>query len=87
MLFRSPLFSHLASTPPEDTYAPIDIPSYDVEITGPWSEVPVETSLDVSPELPSETTLVSTSVDPLSAYSSVIPCDDTHANLSSDDEE
>ncbi|MGG6498422.1 UNVERIFIED_CONTAM: hypothetical protein NY603_36400, partial [Bacteroidetes bacterium 56_B9] len=32
-------------------------------------------------------TLGSTSVDPLSSYSSVTPCDDAHVNLSSHDDD
>ena len=70
----TPLFSHLA---------PIHIPPYDVQIIGPWLEVPP----DVSSNLPSAPSLVSTSIDPLSASSFVTPSYDVHANLSSHDEE
>ena len=53
----------------------------------PLVEVPLETSPDVVLDLPSAITLGSTSVDPLSAYSSVTPCDDAHVTLSSHDDE
>ena len=53
----------------------------------PSVEVPLDTSPDVSLGPPSAITLGSTSVDPLSAYSSVTPCDDVHVTLSSRDDE
>ena len=90
MLFRSP----------EDRNTPIDIPPPYVNMMEPSStilylsssmrpsvEVPLETSPDVSLDLPLVITLGSTSVDPLSAYSSVTPCDNAHVNLSSHDDE
>ena len=45
------------------------------------------TSPFVSPNLPSVITLDSISVDPLSSYSSITPCDDVHVNLSTHDDE
>ena len=53
----------------------------------PVVEVPLETSPDVSLNPPSTITLGSTSVDPLSAYSYITPCDDAHVTLSSHDDE
>ena len=83
----APFFLHLSLATPEDTDAPINFSPYDVEITGPWSEVHDETSHEVSPDLPSAPSLVSTSVDPLSTHSPATPSDDAHTNLSSHDEE
>ena len=80
----TPLFAHFSLAKPEDTNAPIDIPPPDVEMTEPSPtifylsssmrpsvEVTLETSPDVSLDIPSAITLGSTSVDPLSDYSSV----------------
>jgi len=53
----------------------------------PSRNIPSESSPVVSLDFPSAITLGSTSVDPLSAYSSVTPCDDAHVNLSSHDDE
>ena len=53
----------------------------------PLVEVPLETSPDVSLDIPSAITLGSTLVDPLSDYSSDNICDDAHVNLSSQDDE
>ena len=96
----SPLFAHFSLEKLLDMTAPIDIPPPDVEMTEPSSkifylssfmrplvEVPLDISPDVSLDLPSAITLGSTSVDPLSSYSSVTPCDDAHVNLSSHDDE
>ena len=47
----------------------------------------METSLDDLLDLPSAITLGSTSVDPLSAYPSVIPHDVAHVSLSSHDDD
>ena len=79
--------------------APIEITPLDVDIMKPSStifylsssmrpsgNIPSESSPIVSLELPSAITLGSTSVDPLSAYFSVTPCDDAHVNLSSHDD-
>ena len=80
--------------------APIDIPPLDIKMTEhsstifylsssmrPSGNIPSESSPVVSLDLPSAITLGSTSVDPLSTYSSVTPCDDMHVNPSSDDDE
>ena len=53
----------------------------------PSAEAPFESSPIVSPDLPSGITLGSTSVDPLSFFSYVIPHDDVYLNLSSHDDE
>ena len=50
-------------------------------------EAPSDTSPFDSLDLPSVITLGSTSVEPLSSYSSITPCDDAHVNLSSHDDE
>ena len=92
--FTSHLSTSYSPTEPEDLPAPIDIQPLDVKMTEssahilylpssmrPSAEAPMETSPNFSPDLPSTITVVSTLVDPLSAYSSVTPCDDTDVNL------
>ena len=96
----SPLFARFASAELLDMTAPIDIPPPDVEMTEhaatiiylssslrPSAEAPSKSSPVVLLDLPSAITLGSRSVEPLSAYSSVTPCDDAHVNLSSHDDE
>ena len=96
----SPLFTHFSLAELPNMTAPIDIPRPDVEMTEPSStifylsssmrpseNIPSESSPVVSLDLPSVITLGSTSVDPLSAYFSVTPCEDAHVNLSSHDDE
>ena len=96
----NPPLPYLRNMQLEDLPAPIDIPPLDVKMSEPATtifylsssmrplvEVPLEASPDVLLELPSSITLDSTSVDPLSAYSSVTPCDDAHVTLSSHDDE
>ena len=53
----------------------------------PSVEVPMETSPNVLPDLPSVITLGSTSEYPSYTWFSVTPCDDAHVNLSSHDDE
>ena len=94
------LFAHSASADLPDMTSPIDIPPPDVDMMEPSStifylsssmrpsgNIPSESSPIVSLDLPSMITLGSTSVDRLSVYFSVSPCDDAHVNLSSHDDE
>ena len=96
----SPIFAHFSLAKLPYMTAPIDIPPPDVEMMEPSSNIfflsssmrpsgniPSESSPVVSLDLPSAITLGSTSVDHLSTYSSVTPCDDAHVNLSSHDDD
>ena len=96
----SPILVQYAVGQIEDLPAPIDIPPLDVEMMEPAAtilylsssmrplvEAPSESSPIFLLDLPSAITLGSTSVDPLSACSSIIPYDDAHVNLSSHDDE
>lgn len=84
----------------EDLPAPIDIPPPNVKITEhaatilylssslrPSTEAPSKSSSVVLLDLLSANTPGSTSVDPLFAFSYVIPRDDVHVSLSSHDDE
>ena len=94
------LFAHSALAELPNMTTPIDFPPLDVEMTEPSSSIfylsssmrpsgniPSESSPVVSLDLPSVIILGSTSIDPLSPYSSVTPCDDAHVNLSSHDDD
>ena len=85
-----------ASGQNEDTYAPIDIPPHDVEMTESLATVhylsssmsstvedPHEHSPSLLPDLPSVITLGSKLVDSSSNCYFITPCDHAHVNVSS----